>query len=147
MRREDPLSTESLRARLREAGLRATAARVAVLRALVRATMPRSHADVCDEVAELGYDRATVYRNLIDLTEAGLARRLDLGDHVWRFERVPGDPAEPGHGTDVHPHFVCNECGTVECLPAASVAIRGVPRALRKNRLQVQLSGLCEACA
>ena len=32
------------------------------------------------------WDPATIYRNLTDLSEAGLARRTDVGDHVWRFE-------------------------------------------------------------
>ena len=43
---------------------------------------------------------------LLGLTEAGLARRADLGDHVWRFEAI-----DPNHVDDGHPHFVCSVCG------------------------------------
>ena len=79
-------STESLRERLRAAGLRSTGARVAVLRVLEGAAAPMSHAEVHERVTGEGFDRATIYRNLIDLTDAGLVSRSDVGDHVWRFE-------------------------------------------------------------
>ena len=78
-----------------------------------------SHGDVADRLANQAWDRATIYRNLTDLAEAGLVRRTDVGDHVWRFEAVSG-AHEPG----AHPHFVCTECGTVECLPEIELAIR-----------------------
>ena len=138
--------TRALRARLRDSGLRATAARVAVLRSLEEADGPLSHAEVYALVEDAGFDRATVYRNLIDLTEVGLARRYDLGDHVWRFELAEEADA---HSEEPHPHFVCNECGIIECLPDGSVALRamrGTPRSLRRSRVDVQLRGLCDTC-
>jgi Fur family ferric uptake transcriptional regulator len=82
----------------------------------------------------------------MDLTTAGLARRTDLGDHVWRFEFLGGE----GHGEAVHPHFICGSCGTVTCLPENAVSMHvpaGAPRALkRKKGVVVQLRGLCDAC-
>lgn len=107
---------------------------------------PKSHAEVCDEIGERGIDRATLYRNLIDLAEAGLVRRSDHGDHVWRFEWV-GD-AGP-HDVAEHAHFVCSECAGVSCLPAGAVAVsavRGAPRSL-KTRVEVQVRGVCDNCA
>lgn len=135
-----------LQQHLRERGLRATGARLAVLRCLRAAEGPLSHAEAFERVGDAGYDRATVYRNLMDLTEAGLARRYDLGDHVWRFEAAEDGGA---HADAPHPHFVCNECGTIECLPDGSVAlrpVRGAPRALRHRGVEVHLRGLCDAC-
>ena len=66
---------ESLRDRLRQAGLRSTGARLAVLRVLERASSPMSHAEVHEQVVEDGFDRATIYRNLMDLTDAGMLAR------------------------------------------------------------------------
>src|SRR5688572_31535064 len=77
----------ALREELHAAGLRATGPRLAVLRSLYAATGPVSHGDVAASLAGEGWDRATVYRNLMDLTEAGLLKRTDHGDHTWRFER------------------------------------------------------------
>jgi Fur family ferric uptake transcriptional regulator len=132
------------RERLRDAGLKATAARMSVLRVLDEAIGPLTHADVVAALEGAGVDRATVYRNLIDLTDAGLAHRTDHGDHVWRF-RVSRSVEREGE----HPHFVCNECGDVVCLPAEAVRFeptRDAPRALRAGAVAVQVRGVCDKC-
>jgi Fur family ferric uptake transcriptional regulator len=131
--------------KIRSAGLRSTAPRVAVLRELEAATSPLSHADLVDSLGHEGYDRVTIYRNLTDLTEAGLVVRADLGDHVWRFELRRAGPAHSGN----HPHFTCTDCGTVSCLPEESVRItsaKGAPRAVAARAVEVHLRGLCDRC-
>ncbi len=139
-------SLDDLRAQIRESGLRATAPRIAVLRGLLAAKSPLSHAELVEKLAAEGWDRATIYRNLTDLTEVGLARRTDLGDHVWRFE-AKTETAE--HSKSTHPHFLCDDCGNVMCLPDQSVQIvaaRGAPRALRGKGLEIQVRGRCDRC-
>ena len=139
-RRDD---LESLRAALREAGLRATPSRIAVLRLLREAEAPVSHGEVVGKLASQAWDPATIYRNLTDLADVGLARRTDVGDHVWRFEAVTDS-----HAATAHPHFVCTECGTVECLPDVDYVVprAKAPRAIRQKRVEVQMRGLCDAC-
>ncbi|NBT13201.1 MAG: transcriptional repressor [Planctomycetia bacterium] len=142
--------TESIRARIREAGLRCTAARVAVLEHMHLATGPLSHADVSEALAEKSFDRATIYRNLTELTEAGLLSRVELGDHVWRFETKRAGHAD-GQGED-HPHFLCTSCGEVSCLDDVHVAITPkAPKASAKRRAirsvrEVLLKGQCGKC-
>jgi len=134
-----------LKGLLRSVGLRATAPRLAVLGHLVDCQTAQTHGDVAARL-EVDFDRATVYRNLMDLTNAGLVHRSDIGDHVWRFEWV----GMRGHVAETHPHFICGSCGTVTCLPEGAVSVhvsRGAPRALKKRRgVTVQLRGLCDAC-
>lgn len=133
-----------LRDSIRTTGLRATQPRVAVLRLLHHAGAPRTHAEVVSELDALGWDRATLYRNLTDLAEAGLLRRVDLGDHVWRFElALPGhDP----HSTD-HPHFLCTNCGDVTCLPEVTLPEGAdVPSAVVAGQVAIQVRGLCDGC-
>src|SRR5262245_44102600 len=60
-----------LRGRIHAVGLRSTGSRLAVLRRLEQARTPVTHADIVSDLAPQGFDRATIYRNLIDLTEAG----------------------------------------------------------------------------
>lgn len=132
---------ELLRQQLRDAGLRVTGSRIAVLGALRRAGQPLSHADAFDLVAGRGWNRTTIWRNLLDLAKAGLARRFDLGDHVWRFE------AQPAVEQEQHPHFVCTSCGIVECLDGVSVTIQQAPKALRSRAVEIQMRGTCDACA
>ena len=143
-----PVDDQALRANIRAAGLRATAARVCVLRALSRASGPVSHADVCAVVGDDEFDRATIYRNLVDLTRVNLARRSDVGDHIWRFEATAPDAA---HDDLLHPHFVCMECGNVACLPEGSVRIdrqvAALPASMRVADVEVHVRGRCDSCA
>jgi Fur family ferric uptake transcriptional regulator len=148
---ESASTTSDLREQLRKAGLRATLARVNVLKCLEASKVPLTHAEVYEQVAADGFDRATVYRNLIDLADGGFLKRYDLGDHVWRFELLQADATgKSPHGPEAHPHFVCRECGTVACLPAASVSLngqRGSPKALKKvAELEIQIRGRCDDC-
>ena len=135
-------NVDELRAAIRARGLRATPSRIAVLELLRADGAPMSHGDVADRPASQAWDRATIYRNLTDLSDVGLARRTDVGDHIWRFEAVTDD-----HDSQ-HPHFVCTECGTVECLPEIELAVRRAkaPRAIRQRQVEVHVRGLCDAC-
>jgi Fur family transcriptional regulator, ferric uptake regulator len=136
---------DDLRTRIRAAGLRVTAARVEVLRLLSERTTPSSHPEVFASLQERGWDRATLYRNLVDLSEAGILRRVDHGDHVWRYEL-----AQTTHGDDVeHPHFLCTSCGDLSCLDAVVVQLpqnSAIPGAMRTGRVQIQFRGLCDRC-
>ena len=136
---------DALRDLIRAAGLRVTRARLTVMRLLSHVEGPVSHAEVNASLTGDGWDRATLYRNLIALTDAGLLRRVDVGDHVWRFERVP----ESGHAhAEHHPHFLCTACGDVACLPelAIQAPASAVPRALAAGKVSIQLRGLCDEC-
>lgn len=143
MRADD--TTPNLKQELRAAGLRATASRIAVLRQLRSATRPLSHGEVAEALLDGGWDRATIYRNLVDLAGAGLVQKVELGDRVWRFHS--GDAA--AHDAAVHPHFICTACGDVCCLPDVSVNVpqRGVPQSLQNRTVEVQLRGVCDVCA
>ncbi|MGH7437607.1 MAG: Fur family transcriptional regulator [Polyangiaceae bacterium] len=132
---------------LRARGLRSTAPRVAVLQYLHDSPEPNSHAELFTALADKGFDRATIYRNLMDLTEVGVVSRTDLGDHVWRFELKQG-VAGTSHN-DRHPHFVCVDCGEVSCLPGVSVDVKGpsrLPKAISKHTASVQFKGRCDGC-
>lgn len=146
MKRAPASTVPALQERIRAAGLRSTSPRLVVLQRLEQLTAPVSHAELHEQLGDAGLDRATVYRNLVDLAEAGLVRRRDLGDHVWRFELARGE----GHEGGQHPHFTCTECGDVSCLPDVEVklvAAKGAPRSLRKERVEVQLRGTCDDCS
>lgn len=133
-----------IRSDIRRAGMRGTTPRIAVLDRLRRADAPLSHAEIAEDLLPLGFDRATIYRNLVDLAEAGLVTRVEVGDHVWRYE-VRAAASQDGE----HPHFVCNDCGTVSCLPRVSVDIRPAPgsrRSVVAEVSEVVLKGRCDSC-
>jgi len=97
------LEAAALNDAIRTAGLKCTAVRIGVLRYLDE---HRGQPATFDDVAEaLGLDRTSVFRALRDFVDGALARRVDLGDHVYRFELAVSDVDERG------PTFTCERCG------------------------------------
>lgn len=134
---------DQLRALVRNGGLRATPSRIRVLQLLRSASGPVSHGEVCDQLgSDRTMDRSTVHRNLEDLVEVGLARRIDLGDRIWRFETTASEDS-------TRATFVCTKCGRIEPLRDAELVDRRrkPPRALRGRRFVILVRGRCDACA
>jgi len=93
--------------RLRRAGHRVTGQRLAVASALAASRRQVTAGELWEQVRirhpRLG--RATVFRTLEALTDAGLARRLEREGHVYTYVAC-----RPAH----HHHLACRVCGTVE---------------------------------
>jgi Fur family ferric uptake transcriptional regulator len=90
-------------ARLRRHGVRVTAQRLAVLRAV--SERPHSTADDIDRVVrdEIGtVSRQAVYDALGTLTDTGLLRRIQPAGSPARYEGRVGDN---------HHHLICRACG------------------------------------
>lgn len=133
---------ESVRGLLRSTSLRCTPARIAVLIALRRAKSPQTHADLSNQLVPLGFDKATVFRNLTDLTQAGLVHRTELGDHVWRFEIRDHQDDESSH-----PHFLCVNCGSISCLELGVVSESNLKKSAIIGRVsEVLVKGECVTC-
>ncbi len=131
---------EAHRARLQQAGLRVTAARLLVLRTMAPAQQALSHADIEAALPE-PLDRVTLYRTLDSLVEARLLARSVGADRIGRFARFSGD----GHH-DAHPHFHCDDCGRVYCLPGRRPRAPAVPAGFAVEAVDVQVHGHCPAC-
>lgn len=141
-------NTDAARDLLRQAGQRVTKARVAVLCAVLAAgTEHVSADDLLAQVAATTADvhRATVYRTLDSLTDAGVLRHVHL-DRGLRAYHLAGSGRPRAHL-----HAQCSRCGTVVDLPAevlgnAAVRIRAAT-GFELDAGHAALSGLCAACA
>lgn len=142
---------------LRAAKLRITDVRIAVLEALDSSDQAITAQQIFDAVTAAAAksrlpkpDRVTVYRTLNTLVDAGLAHKVDPGDRVFRFSLTSHDHCEGDKHVHEHPHFVCDSCGTVECLDGAEVQIKNAAEAARSRRRvkqqDVTLHGTCEKC-
>jgi len=138
--KNEPGEYAEFRKLLRERGLRATLPRIVILRELASLDHPIGHPELSDRLASITLDRATIYRNLIALTQAGILARTDLGDRIARFQLV-----RTGGSTHAqHPHLLCDDCGGMECLPGARLVLRGVSAGVTVDEIQVR--GRCHAC-
>jgi Fur family transcriptional regulator, ferric uptake regulator len=140
-------TTESARALIHGTGLRRTPARIAVLKSLATASQPLSHADLVGQMSETGIDQSTIHRSLVELCDAGLLTKIDVGDQIRRYELKPLDATRSSVEAAEHPHFVCVDCHRVTCLTAAQIAL---PKASAKNSpgriTEVLLRGHCHDC-
>ncbi len=132
-----------MRTLLRDRGLRATAARIVVLEVLHEQRGPMSHEGVMAQLPEGVHDKASIWRILSDLADNGLLRRMDLGDRVWRYELLDDCRSV----TDDHPHFLCEGCGEVRCLPPLEIRSPdgALPDALLGAGFHVRVMGTCAA--
>jgi Fur family transcriptional regulator, ferric uptake regulator len=134
-----------VRALLKDRGMRATAQRLAVLTLLHEQKSPMTHEGVMGLLSPGLYDKASVWRVLSDLAGVGIVRRMDLGDRVWRYELHDACRTV----SDDHPHFLCEGCGEVTCLPPLEVRSRdgSLPKALLDADFHIRISGNCGVCA
>ncbi len=128
---------------LNEHGLRETLPRIAVLRVLAAAPGPLSHSEVVEQLGKVEWDQATTFRNLVKLRDAGVAPVVSRIDGIDRYalKSSPGDAHR-------HPHFSCEECGRVVCLPEQVMQPRSQPGAWSASieAARITLQGECPDC-
>lgn len=87
-------------------------------------------------------NKSTVYRILEKFEEDGLIHSFRGKDGLTWYAKCADCSAE-SHD-DSHPHFQCQECGKVECLPVR-VPLPSVDNHNIKSA-EILLLGQCEAC-
>lgn len=103
-----------------------------------------THEQIMGVLPEGVYDKASVWRLLSDLADRGLLRRMDLGDRVWRYELLDACRSTPND----HPHFLCEACGEVSCLPPLELRAEdgALPAVLQGAEFRVRVMGRCAGC-
>jgi Fur family ferric uptake transcriptional regulator len=128
---------------LRDAGLRVTRPRLAVLDALVEL----AHADTESVISAVRRDlpevsHQAVYDSLRTLTRAGLARRIQPNGSLARYEVRVGDN---------HHHLVCRSCGAITDVDCATGHVPCLTAAddhgYVVDEAEVIYWGLCPACS
>jgi Fur family transcriptional regulator, stress-responsive regulator len=128
--------------RLRGAGMRVTAARLAILDAIGPGQHP-----VAEEITSTVRDRLghvshqAVYEALAAFTEAGLVRRIEPSGSPARYERRVGDN---------HHHLICRACGSVadvDCVVGHAPCLEPAASAgYVIDEAEVNFWGLCADC-
>lgn len=137
------MNADEARAILRDHSLRATGPRLSVLQVLAAAGRPLSHSEVVAKLDDAKCDPATVYRNLVKLRDAGIADVVSRASGMDRYALATGEA-----GQHRHPHFVCDDCGRVECLPldlGHTMSLTG-RWAASIETAEIQLRGACPDC-
>lgn len=126
---------------LRNAGLRTTAGRVAVLEAL--GSMPHTDAERLFRAVSKDVPTSiqSVHNILADLTSAGLIRRIEPAGSAALYERRVGDN---------HHHVVCTDCGAVgdvDCVIGEAPCLTpSSSMGFTVHTAEVTFWGLCPQC-
>lgn len=128
---------------LQRAGQRLTPQRLAIAEALARTGKEATVQELYDQVRRRHpyIGRATIFRAVDMLVEAGLAQRLERPGHVSAYVWCA-----PGH----HHHLICTSCRTVEELDEAAVTplLDAIARrrGFRVDHATLDFYGECRAC-
>lgn len=129
--------------RLREAELKLTEQRFAVLDYLMRSKGHPTAEQISDGLNRRSprASRATIYNTLNALRDAGLIHEVYIDDSVARYDAN----IEPHH------HFVCRACGKLEDISVEAFGATPTPSApapgYRVETYEVVMRGVCAACA
>ena len=129
---------------LRRKGLKLTRQRETILKAFLKIEEHPSTEELYKVIKrkDSNIGHATVFRTLKLLTEAGIAREIDLGDKRVRFEH--------GHGHRHHDHLVCQTCSKL--IEAVDPEIERLQDDLCKKfgfiptSYRLQIFGICKEC-
>jgi Fur family ferric uptake transcriptional regulator len=147
----EPFTLAGLEALLRRKGLRMTANRRGILRALLEAESPLSLEQIKTAGAKHvpdgdgdAPDFATVFRMMTLLEELKLARKVNLGRALSFYELTDSD-----HHRD---HLVCTDCGQVTPLEGMCPVERLERQIARKHGFtqlthSLEFFGLCGDCS
>src|SRR5215212_1802989 len=129
---------------LRPAGGKRSSKRDRILNIFLRQKGHLSADELCDlvRIEDPGIGRATVYRTLQWMVNAGIARKVDFGEGRSRFE--------PSYRHPRHFHLVCNVCHRSSEFLSSDVESLlediASARHFDVSQVVIQVFGTCEDC-
>ena len=133
---EDPVTL------MQEHGVKPTANRILILKALLAAGRPLSMTEV--ETALESVDKSIISRTLSAFREHHLLHAVADGDSL-RYEVC--HCAEEEEDSDRHVHFHCDVCSRTFCLEQLPVPTLSYPEGFRVESVECMAHGVCPDCA
>ena len=133
---------EALEHLLGEHGVKPTANRLLIARALQEASGPMSMMELEAKLETI--DKSNIFRTLTAFREAHLVHVLeDTGEGI-RYELCHSHGEE--HDEDLHVHFYCTHCHRTYCLEELPVPEVAVPEGFKVESASYLLKGICPHC-
>ena len=126
---------------LKQFNLRKTKIRVAVLDSLSQSAVAQSYSTLQNALHD--FDRTTLYRTLLTLTEHGLIHKAYEENGESFYARCCGcSVSEHSHE---HLHLKCSSCGGVECIEISD-QLKSSLSQLPFQEINISAKGACSAC-
>ncbi len=128
---------------LRDASLKATPARLAVLQLLEKTEKPIDVASIIEDLKTHGIkaDQATVFRIINMFTTRGLTKQVQLNEGKFRYELS----SKPDHH-----HLICENCGDI--IDISDCAVTDLEKNIEQKKNfkitshSLEFFGLCSNC-
>jgi Fur family transcriptional regulator, ferric uptake regulator len=127
---------------LEQFNLRKTKIRIAVLDSLSQSEVAQSYSTMQNALHE--FDRTTLYRTLLTLTEYGLIHKAYEENGESFYARCFGCTGQDHHHE--HLHLKCSSCGGVECLEISEELKLNLAQ-LPFEEINISAKGPCSSCA
>jgi Fur family ferric uptake transcriptional regulator len=128
---------------LEQHGVKPTANRIVVAKALAAAENPMSLAELERKI--LTIDKSGIFRALTLFREHHLVHVIEGGGEGVKYEFCHSHSHE--HDEDVHPHFFCERCQKTFCLDNMGMPDITLPDGFRPRSANLIIKGLCPDCA
>lgn len=133
----------SCKKELREADLKATSARLAVLEMLEKNHNPLDVNTISKYLLRhnIKADQATVFRIVNAFTQKGITRQIQLNESKFRYELSSGKD---------HHHFTCQNCGFIEDIADCGIEVLQKKIGKKKKFIikshSLEFFGFCRNC-
>ncbi len=128
---------------LKNAKLRVTPARVAILNVFTEGCKPLSAENIASKIKNKVINLVTVYRTLGSLEQAQILKRVDLHSDSVHYELA----------SHHHHHIVCTQCGVIEGFDICEIenvskkALAQSSKFVSISQHSLELFGNCKRCA
>ncbi|MBR1409494.1 MAG: transcriptional repressor [Prevotella sp.] len=127
---------------LEEHGIKPTANRIVVLKALDSSIQPQSLAEL--ELKIKSIDRSNIFRALTLFHEHHLVHTIEGMTDGTRYELCHSHHVN--HDDDLHPHFYCEECQHTYCLDGEEMPEINLPSGFEQHSANFMIKGTCPHC-
>lgn len=129
---------------LEKAGLKKTSGRIAILNCLLKENKPLSQHEIAEKLKGFKINEASIYRSLEAFHRVGIVHKVEGVEKTRRFA-ISESPSEK---SPCHPHFICIECGKVECLKELEIPdLKPHNKSYVVKSREMILKGSCKHCS
>lgn len=136
------MKTAGIESRLQSKGVKPTANRITVMRALMSASGPVSLAEL-EEILET-LDKSSIFRVLTLFVRNHVVHAMEDGSGSMKYELCSGE--SECTLDDMHAHFYCEVCHRTYCLPEVHVSVVALPDGFEMDSINYMIKGRCAKC-
>lgn len=137
------MNTSDIVSVLEHHGVKPTANRIVVAKALAEAGRPLSLHEL--EYKILSIDKSGIFRALSLFRENRLVHVIEDGGDGVRYELCHSHHSDD-KDDDMHVHFYCEQCHRTYCLEDIPIPQVAIPDGFRLSSINYMMKGICPKC-